>query len=415
MRKLLAAPAAIPAVALALALLASLGAFAPVVPVPAASAAAAPKVVIIVGAVHGSTGRYRENADKDYAEALKYTPNVVKVYSPNATWSAVKSAVAGASVIIYRGHGNGWPSPYTYDPNYTTKNGFGLNSSAGQGDYNNKYYGEPYIDDLRPASNAVVLLHGLCYASGNSEPGHAEPSLSVAKQRVDNYASAFLKAGAAAVIAGGKESAAHYLNGLFTTRQTLDAMWRSVPSANGNTFAFESVRRPGAVAQMDPEAATSGFYRAITGSLQTRTENVVGAGEAVPDRVSFNRAPATSGGGTAFRTASDTSAASTPTVVSRQGRTLTTFKTLVSDRTPQRGQTITLISRSARGLSTTPRVRVEQPGVAGFSVTMTRLASGQYKARVTFKASSAGTVRLRVSALDARGTFRHTYLNLPLR
>ena len=60
-----------------------------------------------------------------------------------------KSAVSGASVIVYLGHGNGWPSPYTYDPNYTTKNGFGLNYDVnGNGklsDYEVKYYGEPSI------------------------------------------------------------------------------------------------------------------------------------------------------------------------------------------------------------------------------------------------------------------------------
>ena len=36
----------------------------------------------------------------------------------------------GASIVIYFGHGNGWPSPYTYDPKYTTKDGFGLNASG---------------------------------------------------------------------------------------------------------------------------------------------------------------------------------------------------------------------------------------------------------------------------------------------
>ena len=132
-------------------------------------------------------------ADEAYAEAIKYTPNVVKVYSPNATWSKVKAAAVGASIVIYFGHGNGWPSPYTYDPNYTTKDGFGLNATAGNGDNNNKYYGEPYVATLDLAPNAIVLLHHLCYASGNSEPGHAAPSLTTAKQRVDNYGAGFLR------------------------------------------------------------------------------------------------------------------------------------------------------------------------------------------------------------------------------
>ena len=106
-------------------------------------------------------------------EAIKYTPNVVRVYSPNATATKVKAAVAGASIVVYLGHGNGWPSPYTYDPKYTTKDGFGLNADLnGDGkltDNENKYYGEPWIRELRPAPNAVVLLFHLCYASGNPE------------------------------------------------------------------------------------------------------------------------------------------------------------------------------------------------------------------------------------------------------
>ena len=128
---------------LILTLVAALGTFVPAV--SAAAAAAQPKVVIIVGATHGSTAKYRTYADAAYVEARKYTTNVVKVYSPYATWSKVKSATTGASVVIYMGHGNGWPSPYTYDPLYTTKDGFGLNATSGAGDYNNKYYGEPYV------------------------------------------------------------------------------------------------------------------------------------------------------------------------------------------------------------------------------------------------------------------------------
>ena len=265
------------AAALALALLAGFGALAPSAVPAAAAAVSGPKVVLIVGATHSVTPSYRADADAVYAEAIKYTPNVVKVYSPNATWAAVKSAVAGAQIVVYMGHGNGWPSPYTYDPLFTTKDGFGLNATAGNGDYNNKYYGEPSIATLGLAPNAVVILSHLCYASGNSEPGNAEPSLSVAKQRADNYASAFLKAGARAVIAEGHAAPQSYIRALFTTHQTIDSMWRTAPSYHAHAFSFASVRSPGYTVEMDPDYASSGYYRSLTGKLDLFTDDAVGA------------------------------------------------------------------------------------------------------------------------------------------
>jgi flagellar hook assembly protein FlgD len=247
------------AVAVVIVLLASLSAAVPSVAV----AAEAPKVVIIVGATEGTTASYRADADRAYAEAIKYTPNVVKVYSPNATWTLVKAAVAGASVVIYMGHGNGWPSPYTYDAKFTTKNGFGLNATAGAGDNNRVYYGEPYVSTLDLSPGAVVMLHHLCYAAGNSESGQPEPSVAVARQRVDNYAAGFLAAGAAAVIADGHAGPEGYLQALFTTTQPLESMWAGQSNGNGNIVSFPSVRTPGATGFQDPETPTSGFYRSL--------------------------------------------------------------------------------------------------------------------------------------------------------
>ena len=255
-----------PAALLALLLVASLG-----VAVPSVGAVSAePKVVIIVGATEGTTDSYRRDADATYAAALQYTSNVVKVYSPNATWARVKAAVAGASVVVYLGHGNGWPSPYTYDPNFTTKDGFGLNKVEGAGDSNRVYYGEPYISTLS-LSGAVVILNHLCYASGNSESGAAEPTVGVARQRVDNYASAFLRAGAAAVIADAHYGLDGYLRDLFTTSQPIESLWMNQQSARGNVVAFASSRTPGATAYQDPNTPTSGFYR----SLVVRTAGTV--------------------------------------------------------------------------------------------------------------------------------------------
>jgi hypothetical protein len=107
------------------------------------------------------------------------------------------------------------------------------------------------------------MLHHLCYAAGNSEPGQPEPSVSVARQRVDNYAAGFLKAGAAAVIADGHAGPSGYLQALLTTEQPIEAMWANQPNANGNVVSFPSVRTPGATAYQDPRTPTSGFYRSV--------------------------------------------------------------------------------------------------------------------------------------------------------
>lgn len=248
-----------PAIALVLTLIATLSVAIPSV----AAVSPGAKVVIIVGATEGTTSSYRRDADEIYATAIQYTPNVVKVYSPNATWTRVKAAVTGASVVVYLGHGNGWPSPYTFDPEYRTKDGFGLNATDGAGDSNRVYYGEPYISTLQLAPGAVVILNHLCYASGNSESGAAEPTVGVARQRVDNYASAFLKAGAAAVIADGHNSVSGYIRDLFTTSQSIGSLWANQYGSNGNIVSFPSTRTPGATAYQDPETPTSGFYRSL--------------------------------------------------------------------------------------------------------------------------------------------------------
>lgn len=257
--------------AVVLALVAMLGAYGPV----AAAQTSTARIVIVVGA---DTPQYLDDANELYAEAIQHTPNVIRVYSPNATWSAVKAAAAGANILIYLGHGNGWPSPYTYDPAYTTKDGFGLNATAAGTHYNLKYYGEPSIRTLGLAPNAVVFLHHLCYASGNSESSSQNPTLSVARQRVDNYATAFLSAGASVVIADGHSHTGYYLRALFTTAQPLGQLWRGAPNYHGHDITFTPTRSTGA-AVLDPDTGGSsprGYYRSIVGNLNVMSHQVLG-------------------------------------------------------------------------------------------------------------------------------------------
>ena len=74
--------------------------------------AASHKVVIVVGPVGSATSNYKDSARRLASQARSYGASVVEIYSPNATWSRVSSAAKGANVLIYLGHGNGWPSPY---------------------------------------------------------------------------------------------------------------------------------------------------------------------------------------------------------------------------------------------------------------------------------------------------------------
>jgi hypothetical protein len=225
---------------------------------------AVPKVVFIVGPAGAATDRYRAQAQVAADIARQYTPDVVELYSPDATWPAVKEATRGASLVVYMGHGNGWPSRYRDSLFPPTQDGFGLNPAPGGDDSTHQYFGEGFVgSELKLARNAVVLLNHLCYASGNSEPGLPEGTLNVAQQRVDNYAAGFIKAGAAAVIAEAWSSPNYFVRAILSGTSSIQSAWLHSPSANGHRIAFASQRSRGYVAQMDPEMSTSGFTRSI--------------------------------------------------------------------------------------------------------------------------------------------------------
>jgi hypothetical protein len=236
------------------------------------------KVAIIVGPVGPEiTPRYRAIAEEAAAIARKYTANVVRVYSPNATWPAVQEAVRGASIVIYLGHGNGWPSRYRDSLYPPSQNGFGLNPVAGNGDDAHQYFGEKFVEGLRIAKGAVILLHHLCYASGNSEPGLPEGTRSDAIQRVDNFAAGFLRAGASAVIAEAHRNPAWYLDRLLGRGRALDDLWHAAPWHHGNAFSERSTRTKGATLWLDPDRADGGYHRSL---VTTKTRPVAPAAQA---------------------------------------------------------------------------------------------------------------------------------------
>ena len=145
------------------------------------------------------------------------------VYSPNATWANVKAAVAGANIIVWMGHGNGFPNPYSATENTDRVNGWGLNktTTGGDSETNMAYCGERALlgtltgaddatrltycggtanDGIAPAPGFVMIYAHACYTPGAGEarPAAAE---SVARARVANFAYPPLKLGGGAFFA----------------------------------------------------------------------------------------------------------------------------------------------------------------------------------------------------------------------
>lgn len=250
--------------ALVATLVVSLGAMAN----PPQTSAASIKVVIVVGPVGSKTEEYRTSARYYASVARGYGASVTEIYSPNATWTKVKSALQGANMLIYLGHGNGYPSPYGSFQRYT-KDGMGLNATAGNGNSNTKYWGEYYIDrDIQMAPNAVVLLNRLCYASGNSEWGAADPTKATAIKRVDNYGAGFLRAGAKVVFAEAIQSISYTIRSLLGGARTMDSIFMSHPDASSaRDFYVTSTRTTWAKIHMDPPRAGK-YWRSVIGDLK---------------------------------------------------------------------------------------------------------------------------------------------------
>jgi hypothetical protein len=232
---------------LALASLLVLASVAGIVPAtrPSTVAAAGPKVAIIVGPVGSMTTSYRTSANRVADAAVAAGATVVKVYSPKATWSRVRDAVNGASVVVYFGHGNGYPNPYTQGYEYTDRvNGFGLNRTTGNGDSDNwsttmVYCGEKALLGTLSASDGAAQRQycsggrltpatgfTMVYAQAHYAPGFGEryaesdplPTMSEGRQRVKNYSTPTLKLGGGGFIATAYSDAHEIVSRVLTHR-----------------------------------------------------------------------------------------------------------------------------------------------------------------------------------------------------
>jgi hypothetical protein len=101
-----------------------------------------PRVVVVVGPVGALTPVYRGIGAAAAREAARWTPDVVALFSPAATWPAVRRALRGASIVVYLGHGNGFPSRYREALHPPTQDGLGLDPVSGADGSAHRYVGE---------------------------------------------------------------------------------------------------------------------------------------------------------------------------------------------------------------------------------------------------------------------------------
>ena len=218
--------------------------------VPVGAVVATQKVVIIVGPTGSLTSNYRSKGDEIATTAQAAGATVVKVYSPNATWAKVKAAVNGANIVVYLGHGNGYPNPYGSTELTDRDNGWGLNRTTTNGDSDNwsttmVYCGEKALlgtltsastaqwsycggstntDGITPAPNWAMIYSNACYTPGASEGWDTPATESVALQRVRNYSYPALKVG------GGAYFATDFYQG---SQQLVDTILRNPGMAFG--------------------------------------------------------------------------------------------------------------------------------------------------------------------------------------
>lgn len=235
------------------------------------------KAVFIVGPTNSLTASNLTDAESLAQVAESKGMDVRRVFFPHATWDNVLANIQGANLVVYMGHGYGYPSPYTTKLTESRQDGMGLNTYDGSGAGKYTYYGANMLKQyVHLAPNAIVFLNHLCYSAGNGEPGMALPSWDVARQRVDNMAAGWLGTGAKTVFAYGSQLFVKSLNKLFDT--TSDASMEDIfrmPGAKPTEYygwvgwdprKFDSVRTPGATNFMDP-SLKEGWYRAVTGDL----------------------------------------------------------------------------------------------------------------------------------------------------
>ena len=170
---------------------------------PEQGRAAGPKVAILIGPTPITDSTYVPFANDVAAAAGAAGATVDLRYC--ATPSEALAATAGAAIVVYFGHGSGYPNPYSAVLDPTVTNGWGLRNpavawagrSAGCTDRVLKYYGEAWIGaNVKPAPGFAMVYANACYTPGAGENEAATPTAeATAVARVSYYSRTILRMG----------------------------------------------------------------------------------------------------------------------------------------------------------------------------------------------------------------------------
>jgi len=238
------------AAALALAFAAPLAA-----PTPTRAAVTPMKVALIVGPMGSNTSWNRQHADEIAQQAISLGATVAKAYSPNATYAKVRAAVAGANIVVYLGHGSGYPNPYHGSLMADRNDGWGLNTTTTHGDQDSwanhtlVYCGEKALEGkltstdgadqrkycaggaIAPAPGFVMVYIGSCYTAGGNEDGSAMATNADAYAHLAYYSRPMITA-----LGGSGYFAGHHITGVIgdllanPDRSYGDIFWDNLPS-----------------------------------------------------------------------------------------------------------------------------------------------------------------------------------------
>ncbi len=218
-------------------------------PGPALANEPAPKVAIIVGPVGEElTPAYLRLAEATADAAESRGASVARAYSPNATPARVLAAVDGAQIVVYFGHGVGFPNPYSATLNPATANGWGLQGPAADGSHADSwrdgtlaYYGEAWLAaHARPAPGFVMIYSNVCYAPGAGELWMEPATHEEASARVAAYSGTPFALGASAYYATDYDLGAARL---------VDALLGAPQRTYGEIFGVEPRFDPGGLAR----------------------------------------------------------------------------------------------------------------------------------------------------------------------